>query len=138
MQAILVVVSATGRIVGSLASAALFCWLLWNAGRAWRRQPVRNDEDTQMQGSRLATARSAVQAASAVQSTAEPTRWTYPVILACLSEGRAPTRDERHRLASRLWREGFERRFASTPRTASFAERRTLSRATKATLRGNE
>jgi len=179
VQAILIVASATGLILGSLATAGLLCWLMWDAGkffrhpewvawailvalalslagklpesefahlvlvfalagglplwfagRAWRRRQKQIDEEARMENARPATTRSSVRA------TAEPPRWAYPVITACLSEGRAPTRDEKHRLARRLWREGLEKRFESRPNRARFAEGRTLSRATEATLRG--
>lgn len=180
MQVILIVASATGLIVGSLAFASLFCWVFWDvgkafrhpewvawavltvlalslagklpnsefarlallfslvgavplwfAGRAWRRQQDQNFEEIKMQRARLEATRSEDQAIR------EPPSWTYPVITACLSEDRSPTRDERNQLARRLWLEALERRVRSAPKAATFGERRILSRATDAALRGH-
>ncbi len=60
----------------------------------------------------------------------------YPAITACICEDRSPTREEIHVVASRLWREGFARRFGSQTMPASFAARLMLVRAATAALSG--
>lgn len=104
---------------------------LWFAGRAWRRHHDKGYEVTKMQRTRLQEFRSVGDAVT------DPTRWDYPVLTACVSNDRAPTREERKQLARRLWLEALEKRSAMSPRNATFAERRILSRAAEATLYGN-
>jgi hypothetical protein len=60
----------------------------------------------------------------------------YPAITACICEERAPTRDEVHMVAARLWREGFARRFGTQTVPPSFAARRLLVRAATTALSG--
>lgn len=68
--------------------------------------------------------------------TEEALVWTYPAITACVCSGRGPSHDELRVVAARIWREAFRQRFGAQPRMASFAARRLLLRAAKATLAG--
>ncbi|NIJ19813.1 hypothetical protein FHS95_001482 [Sphingomonas naasensis] len=61
--------------------------------------------------------------------------WRYPVILACMGEGRAPDRREFHSAAGRIWREYLAARVA-TGESGRFAALRTLCALTRATLVG--
>ena len=179
MQAILIVASAAGLILGSLTTAGLLCWLMWDAGklfrhpewvawailaflflslagkfpnsefahlvlmfalvailplwfagRAWRTRQLERTEVPPNPRSQSAKTEPDVLA------DAPSGHLPYPAITDCLSAGRSPTRDERNLLASRFWREALEKRFGSELTAASFANRRILSRATKAALQG--
>lgn len=68
--------------------------------------------------------------------TDEALVWIYPAITACVCAGRRPNRDELRVVAARIWREAFRQRFGAQPRLASFAARRLLLRAARATLAG--
>lgn len=61
--------------------------------------------------------------------------WSYPVILACVGEGRIPDRPAFRRLAGRIWGEYLESQVAKG-RSGRFAALRTLRALTRAALLG--
>lgn len=114
----------------TLTFAVIAAVPLWFAGRAWRRQR------------RQALKRRCEQyvdlwpSAPIAPTEAVLVPQLYPAITACINDEHAPTRDEVHLVASRLWREGFAQRFGSQAVPASFAARRMLLRAATAALSG--
>lgn len=61
----------------------------------------------------------------------------YPIIDACIREGRRPRHGELRVVADRIWREGIQRSLGPPNPVTSFAMRRSAFRAARAALEGN-
>lgn len=114
----------------AMAFAVVAAVPLWFAGRAWRGQRRLDANSLRGRKDRSRSSQPVIPTQSA------PSPQLYPAITACIGQGRHPTRDEIHVVASRLWREGFAQRFGPQTEPASFAARRMLLRAATAALRG--
>lgn len=112
----------------TLVFAAVAAIPFWSAGREWRAAWLNRGEPVP------ATPRAPVRIEPVSDGTVavSPDR-RYPAIAACMCEGRRPARDEVKTVALRIWRESFAARNAD----ASFATRRALMRAAKASLEGS-
>lgn len=95
----------------------------WSAGREWRAAWRNRD----------VPAPAVPSAPVRIEPDAAPPYRRYPAMTACIREGRRPAHDEVKTVALRIWRESFAARNADT----SFAVRRALMRAAKASLEGS-
>jgi len=98
----------------------------WSAGREWRA--ARRARDV------VAAPEAPLQIEAIAGRDAVPAPpYLYPAITACMCEGRPAARDEVKKVALRIWRESFVPRSPN----ASFAVRRALWRAARASLEGS-
>lgn len=95
---------------------------LWVEGRAWRRartRPIFEPEPTH----------------DVAPTPSDPPR-RYPIIIACIGEGRPPKQEEVRAVAARIWREGLRQRAVSQTPAGSFAMRRSVFKVAEAALIG--
>jgi hypothetical protein len=108
----------------SLVFAAVAAIPFWYAGREWRS--ARLNRATQAPAA-------PIRIDSPGNGAAGPLHYRYPAIAACICEDRRPAPAEVKTVASRIWRESF----AAGNAHPSFAVRRVLLRAAKASLEGS-
>ncbi|GAA0333958.1 hypothetical protein GCM10009087_50260 [Sphingomonas oligophenolica] len=113
----------------TLVFAAVAAIPFWSAGREWRAAWLTRDPRAPAEPS----------APVRIEAVAGPDRNTtriyprYPAMTGCICEARRPAPAEIKKVASRIWRESFVPQGPDT----SFATRRALLRAAKASLEGS-
>jgi hypothetical protein len=65
-------------------------------------------------------------------------QWRYPLLTACIRDNRQPSRQEIHKLASRIWSESFSGGSKEQATSARFSTRRKLLRAATHALTGED
>lgn len=111
-------------LVFALVAAVPF----WSAGRDWRAARLNGDR-----APAIADTPFPIEDAIDADLAPAPPYRRYPAITACMCEGRRPAHDEVKKVALRIWRESFAMRNPDT----SFATRRALLRAARASLEGS-